>query len=61
MTLLKQLASSKTVVFNVLALVAVVVASEEIKVFVSPERLVEIQSVVNILLRLFTYQAIAEK
>lgn len=61
MTFLVQLFKSKTVVFNLLSLLAVIFALPEIQVFISSEHLLMAQAVVNLILRFLTTVAVTEK
>jgi hypothetical protein len=56
-----RLAKSKTILFNVLTLVAMVAASDQLQTLVSAERLVQVQAVVNLLLRVLTTTSLAAK
>lgn len=52
---------SKTMWVNAVVLVSTLVAMDEIKHFISPETLIKVQAILNILLRAFTWQPISEK
>ena len=55
------LMKSKTWWFNAATLAAAIVASEDVKQFISLEWLVKIQALVNILLRIVTTQSVSAK
>jgi hypothetical protein len=52
---------SKTIWFNLIGLVAIVLGSEQIKAFISPEHLLMIQAIVNLILRVATTESLAIK
>lgn len=52
---------SKTIWINVLGLAGIVLASDQIKIFVSPEHAMAALAAVNIVLRFFTSTSLTEK
>ena len=61
MTWLLRLAKSKTILFNVLGLAALIVASPQLALWVDPETIAKVLAVVNLLLRFVTVEPLSAK
>ena len=61
MTWLLRLAKSKTILFNVLGLAALIVASPQLALWGAPETIAKVLAVVNLLLRFVTVEPLSAK
>lgn len=61
LTWFNRLIRSKTIIFNVLTVLSLVLVGDDIKEFVSADTIIKIQAAVNIILRFATSTALSEK